>query len=176
MKTWISYDPSTGVIRQVSAGDTAPVIDALETIEAAEPINPREWRVVDGALQPYTPPPPTLDQVKAAKNAEINAARLSANRGTFTFQGKEIACDELSRSDIDGANGIITLTGALPAGWPGGWKTVDNDYVAIPTVAVWTQFYAAMVAQGTANFTKAQTLKAQVAAATTAAEVEAVTW
>jgi hypothetical protein len=118
----------------------------------------------------------SLQSAKAAKNAEINAARLSANRSTFTFSGKAIACDELSRSDIDGAHGIILMTGALPPGWPGGWKAVDNTYVAIPDVATWGAFYAAMVSQGMANFAKAQTLKAQLAAAATIAEVEVLQW
>lgn len=118
----------------------------------------------------------TLAQVKAQKNAEINTARLAANRTTFTFGGKAIACDELSRGDIDGVNGIVTLTGALPPGWPGGWKAVDNSVVLIPDVLTWTLFYGAMVAQGTANFNHAQALKATLAAATTIAEVEAIQW
>jgi hypothetical protein len=120
--------------------------------------------------------PRTLADLKLTKNAEINAARLAANRGTFTFAGKQIACDELSRSDIDGFNGIVSLTGTLPPDWIGFWKTADNDYLAIPDVATWTGLYAAMVAQGQANFAHSQALKAALAAAATAAEVEAIVW
>lgn len=118
--------------------------------------------------------PCTLDDLKAAKNAAINAARLKANQSYFTFAGKQIATDPLSRSDIDGAHGIIVATGALPPGWPGGWKAMDNTICPIPDVPTWLAFYGAMVAQGTANFAHAQALKAQLAAATTPAEVEAV--
>lgn len=119
---------------------------------------------------------PTLEELKAAKNIEINAARFSANQGTFTHGGKTFACDLLSRGDIDGVNGEVALTGALPANFPGAWKAVDNTYFMIPDVATWTQFYQSMVATGTANFLHAQQLKAQLAAATTAEDVAAIVW
>lgn len=118
--------------------------------------------------------PRTLEQVKRAADQRINAARLQANQTSFTYLGKEIAADPLSRSDIDAINGEVANTGAFPAGWPGGWKCIDNTYVAITTVDDWKAFYTAMVNQGLVNFAHAQTLKAQIAAATTFAEVEAV--
>lgn len=118
----------------------------------------------------------SLAEAKAAKNLEINASRLAANTSYFTFNGKQIAVDALSRSDIDASNGIISLTGALPGGWPGAWKAMDNTYVAIPDIATWTAFYAAMVTQGTANFVYSQQLKAALAAATTLEQVDAIYW
>lgn len=121
-------------------------------------------------------PGPDLAALKAKKNAEINEARLAANFSTFTHTGKAIACDQLSRSDIDGTNGYVSLYGELPAGWPGGWKAVDNTYVPITTVDEWKAFYASMFAAGSANFAKAQALKAQIADATTAEQVAAITW
>jgi hypothetical protein len=117
-----------------------------------------------------------LEKARELKNAEINAARLTANRSTFEFAGKPISCDELSRGDIDGVNGIVSLLGAMPPDWPGAWKAADNTYVPIPDVATWTAFYGAMVAQGTANFAHAQALKALLALATTAEEIDAITW
>lgn len=120
--------------------------------------------------------PRTLDQIKAAKNDQINAARLAANRRGFMFAGKLISTDELSRSDIDGTNGTVTLTGDFPAGWPGVWKTEDNSYVPIPDIETWKQFYAAMSAQGSSNFATSQALKAQLALAETIEQVEAVAW
>lgn len=118
--------------------------------------------------------PRTLADLKSAKNGAINAARLKANQSHFMFAGKQIAVDPLSRSDIDAAHGAILMLGAMPGGWPGGWKTMDNSIVPIADLATWGQFYGAMVAQGTANFAHAQALKAQLAAATTPEEVEAV--
>lgn len=119
-------------------------------------------------------PPVDLADLKARKNAAINAARLKANQSHFVFMGKQIAVDPLSRSDIDAAHGAILMLGALPGGWPGGWKAMDNSIVPIADLATWGQFYGAMVAQGTANFTRAQALKAQLAVATTAEQVAAV--
>lgn len=122
------------------------------------------------------PRPASITELKIFKNAEINNARLAANRSTFTHAGKAIACDELSRGDIEGTSGFVTLYGGMPPGWPGGWKAVDNTYVAIPDVTAWKAFYASMYAAGIANFTKAQTLKAQIAAATTPEQVAAIVW
>lgn len=139
----------------------------------AMPPRPSEHHQFNYATKQWEDPR-TLDGLKAAKNAAINAARLRANQSHFTFAGKQIAADPLSRSDIDGAHGIIVATGALPPGWPGGWKAMDNTICPILDVQTWLAFYGAMVAQGTANFAHAQALKAQLAAATTPAEVEAV--
>lgn len=119
---------------------------------------------------------PSIDTLKAAKNAEINAVRLAANTATFTHNGKTISCDPLSRGDIDGVNGYVALYGALPPGFPGAWKAVDNTWLPIADVEAWKLFYAAMVAQGAANFAHAQDLKLRLAAATTADEVAAIVW
>lgn len=118
--------------------------------------------------------PRTLADLKAAKNHAINLARAAANSGHFVFQGHRIAADPLSRSDIDAAHGAILMTQALPPGWPGGWKSMENDFVPITTVAQWAQFYGTMVATGTANFNHAQALKTQLAAAQTPEAVDAV--
>lgn len=121
-------------------------------------------------------PQSDISALKAEKNEEINAARLAANRSTFSFAGKLIACDELSRSDIDGVNGYVAITGELPPNWPGAWKAVDNTYVPISTVVVWRSFYSAMVAAGNAHFAKSQALKEALAAATTEAQIRAISW
>lgn len=117
-----------------------------------------------------------LSDMKLAKNAQINASRMAANQGTFTYAGKEIAADPLARGDIDAINGIVSLIQALPAGWPGFWKCADNSYLPISDVPTWIAFYGALVEQGQVNFARSQVLKAQLAAATTLAEIEAVSW
>lgn len=121
-------------------------------------------------------PEKSLDELKADKNEQINAARMAANLSTFPFMGKRIQCDELSRGDIDAIQGKVARTGELPGNFPGAWKTLDNDYVAIPDAATWDAFYDAMIDQGTANFQKAQALKAQLAGAQTLEEVAAIAW
>jgi hypothetical protein len=117
-----------------------------------------------------------LADVKAAQKLAINLARAAANQTSFTYLGKEIAVDQLSRSDIEGTNGYITANNTFPYGWPDGWKAMDNSFVTIMDVATWKEFYAAMVNQGTANFLKAQSLKTAIDVATTIPEVEAIVW
>ena len=117
-----------------------------------------------------------LVQLRITKDREINAERLAANSSFFTYLGKKIACDSLSRLDIDGANGYITLNGALPSYWPGGWKAMDNTYVPIRTVEEWSSFYTAMYNQGLMNFAKAQQLKEAIKNASKIEEIRKINW
>jgi hypothetical protein len=128
------------------------------------------------ALTPPPPEPPTLAELKSLKNAEINTARLNANQTYFLYQGHQVACDPLSRSDIDGINGYVATRGEMPPNWVGGWKAIDNSIIFIPDVPTWNAFYDSMIAQGQANFAKSEGLKAQLAAATTAEQVSAINW
>ncbi|TCS35808.1 uncharacterized protein DUF4376 [Paucimonas lemoignei] len=122
------------------------------------------------------PPPPTLEDIKAAKNAEINAARLAANSSTFEHAGKVFACDVLSRSDIDGTANHIALFGNFPPEFPGGWKAVDNSILQMASVDDFKAFFKSMTARGTENFNHAQLLKQQIAAAVTPEQVQAISW
>jgi hypothetical protein len=135
-----------------------------------------EMMVKAGTVVPYEAPALEVDQLKAAKNAEINVERAAANTSSFDHGGKTFSCDQLSRSDIDGVNGYVALYGALPPGFPGAWKAVDNTYLPIADVDAWKVFYTAMVAKGAANFAHAQELKAHLAAATTPEAVAAIIW
>ena len=117
-----------------------------------------------------------LNDTKITKNLEINSERLKANNSWFVFLDSRIACDQLSREDIQGVNGHVSNTGSLPDSWPGGWKRMDNGYVPIVSVEMWKMFYAAMVNQGMTNFQKAQALKQRVIEATTVQEVAAINW
>ncbi|MBT9493860.1 MAG: DUF4376 domain-containing protein [Paucibacter sp.] len=120
--------------------------------------------------------PRTLEQAREAKREQINTWRIAATRAGFTFDGRLVSTDELGRSDIDGTNGTVALTGEFPSGWPGYWKAEDNTLIQIPDIPTWKAFYGAMAAKGAANFATSQGLKAQLAAAQTKAEVEAVAW
>ena len=117
-----------------------------------------------------------LVAVKAAKNLQINLWRAAANQSHFTYSGKQIACDALSRSDIDAVANSIALTGGFPAGFPGAWKAMDNSYVAIPDVDAFKAMHAAMTMQGTINFGHSQDLKAALAAANTVDQIDAIVW
>jgi hypothetical protein len=118
----------------------------------------------------------SIDPIKATKNEQINAWRASANLSTFPYNGKEIACDALSRSDIDGVANHIALFGTFPEGFPGAWKATDNTLIPMADIEAFKAMYAAMTAQGTANFSHSQELKAALAAATTQEEITAIVW
>lgn len=113
---------------------------------------------------------------KTAKNMQINEWRGQANQTSFTHAGKQIACDPLSRSDIDAVASSIALTGTFPASFPGAWKAMDNSYIVLANVAAFKAMYASMTAQGTANFARSQSLKTALAGAATIAQVNAIQW
>lgn len=119
---------------------------------------------------------PDLLALKTAKNAEINRWRAEENFTAFPHAGKSIACDALSRSDIDGVANQISLSGNFPTGFPMAWKAVDNTYIMLPDAAAFTDMYSSMTTQGSANFDHAQNLKAALATATTPEEIAAIVW
>ena len=165
--TMPAHDPATQRVVEV-----APVEEGGKWRQAFEVVQLTHEELAQRAADAVA----ALDAARDAKNADINAARLAANFSTFTHGGKVFACDQLSRSDIDGTNGYVALYSALPVGWLGGWKAVDNTYTAIADVAAWKAFYSSMFAVGNANFAHAQALKAQLASAQTLADVEAIQW
>jgi hypothetical protein len=124
----------------------------------------------------WVEPAPDLTQAKLDKNLQINSWRSLANKSTFTHLGKTIACDDLSRSDIDAVAGSVSLNGAFPTGFPGAWKATDNSYLLLPDLASFKAMYSSMTAQGTANFQHSQTLKTALAAATTLDQINAIVW
>jgi hypothetical protein len=131
-----------------------------------------KWTLVDFADEVLSD---MLARAKADKGKYINQCRYNANFTSFNFEGKSIACDQLSRSDIESTNAQIMKHAALPTGWPGGWKAIDNTYVIIDTIEKWNSFYDAMYATGMANFAKAQQLKAQLDVATLET-VDSINW
>lgn len=127
--------------------------------------------------------PPTAQDIaaefaaaKTAKNNQINEWRATANQTTFPHAGKLVACDALSRSDIDAVANSIALTGAFPAGFPGAWKATDNSYIPLPDVDAFKDMHASMTMQGTINFGRSQTLKQEVELATTVGQINNIQW
>lgn len=119
---------------------------------------------------------PSLIDLKREKNIEIDEWRAAANASTFPYGGKLIACDALSRSDIDGVANHVALFGQFPEGWPGGWKATDKTMLPLDDINAFRAMYAAMTAQGTANFNRSQELKERLVAAETLDEINAIRW
>jgi hypothetical protein len=173
-----------GLIRPVHALDVTTATYKVETVTAPDFefvggqyswTSEFGWAVFDSeAVSARTAE--ELAVAKAAKREEINRARLAANRTSFSFMGKDIAVDDVSRSDIDGVSDQVLLTGSFPAGFPNAWKAMDNTYVAIPDIDTWRAFVTAMTTQGALNFGRAQQRKAEIDAATTVEQVNAIAW
>jgi hypothetical protein len=109
----VGLDPSHGFIPGVWGRDTHYVKDG---VAREYPPNPNPSLYVFSLDAEQWVDPRSIDDLKAAKNDAINAARAAANSSTFTFQGKQIAVDALSRSDIDAAHGAILMLQAMPPG------------------------------------------------------------
>lgn len=148
------------------AGITAVALPDASTVSAGYTYNGNAF------LAPVV----DLTALKTQKNLQINAWRMAANLSTFPYAGKQIACDDLSRSDIDAVAGSISLTGSFPPGFPNAWKATDNTMISVPDIATFKAIYSAMTAQGTANFTHSQALKTALAAANTQADIDAIIW
>lgn len=117
-----------------------------------------------------------LSDERAAVNERINLGRERANFHFFPFRGKRIACDRLSRSDIDGTSMYISQFGQFPPDWIGFWKAMDNTYVSLTTVEDWKEFIKAIFDQGQINFKHAQKLKTIMATTRDLAEMRALSW
>lgn len=159
---------------QMEQGDdsTHYIVSGVPTLL---PSRPDDFHVFDWATKQWEDPR-TLVDLKLACTRRINTARLLANQSGFIHMGKLIATDPLSRSDIDGINGYVTLYGDLPENWAGAWKAEDNTYLPISNLDEWKAFYASMVAAGNMNFAISEQLKAALALADTPVEIEVIVW
>jgi hypothetical protein len=119
-----------------------------------------------------------IEQLRAERNAAINAWKLEANNTYFEFADEQISFKDSDRIEIQAVHNWVTLTNTMPtwADWPGAWKAISNRWVPLPDVETWKAFTLAIAERGTAHFKRAQQLKATLAAAATPAEIEAIIW
>lgn len=158
--------------------DVLPAPDGLDPfahyVDDAEfiPIPPRPsaFHVFDYTIKNWLDAR-TLEDHKAAKWAEIRAARDAAEFGGFTWDGSAFDSDPMSQSRIQGAAQLAQLSPAFSVDW----TLADNNVRTLTgpeMIAVGVELGVHVSAQHAA----ARTLRAQILAATTAAEVEAVVW
>lgn len=166
----VQYDPAVsdhiegeyrGDLFYVDAGAPVPF-----------PMRPSPVHVFDFEAKSWIDPR-SLDEVKAQRRSRITERRMAEDL-RFPWAGKWYQADTDSWKQITGVHGWVTANGALPPWFPGFWKAEDNTYTPIPDVTTWWDFYGAALARGSQNFVHAETLKSQVAAATSIEEVEAV--
>ncbi len=124
---------------------------------------------------PDTGPVKTLAELKAEKQFEITAARNGAEMAGFQYLGETFDSDMLSVQRIGIA--AQAANAAIAAGQPFalGWGAKNNVIVNM-TAAQVAGMPVALATAAVALHEKSRLLKAQIEAATTAAEVEAVVW
>lgn len=125
-------------------------------------------------LQGYAPTKP-LDELKEEKRVEINKARDEAEQGGFEYMGKVFDSDEISCLRMSCAAQAMAL---MPVSEPEQtitWTCQDNSTIDL-TAAELLGLVAALAQWSNTCHEKATALKAQIDAATTNAEVEAVKW
>lgn len=183
MSQYVIADEMTGrVLGFVDQDDTPDPVEGCLIVENPAPVAhypeaPTETsvlRMVDGVLT--WSETASLEELRIAKRAEITRHRLEADADHFVYQDKQIRTADKDMIDLFSTNGYVALFGEFDPSWPGGWKTIDNTYLPIATVDEWKLFYKAMYLTGISNFRKSQQLKARIDAATTAEELNSITW
>ena len=153
-------------------------------------INGNSMRAVDSAddciagevfheqLPTPWPPAPELADAQAAQSAAIDQAYAAAVTADISFT-TAAGVTAMFQADADSQSVLsVSLQGYERAGSvPDGffWKSANNDKVPF-TLADLGALDKAMLDRGWVAFQKKTTLKAAIAAATTVAAVQAITW
>lgn len=124
-------------------------------------------------LKEFLPQKP-LAELKSEKRAEINKARDEAEQGGFEYMGKVFDSDPISCQRISCAAQAISL---VPASEENKivWTCQDNTTIEL-TAAELSGLVVALSQWSISCHTKASELKAQIDAAKTAEELEAIVW
>lgn len=155
-------------------GEEYLVHPSWEWMDAPDEVQ-RGWVVDDG--QVLEPELPTLDQVKAAQRAAIEAARDAAELDGFTYLGKPIDTDR------DSVLRILTAASAAQAAIAAGqgeafsldWTCADDTTLTMTAEEV-AAMPLALAQQKNTLHQAARTKKASIAAAASRAAVRAITW
>jgi hypothetical protein len=115
--------------------------------------------------------PRTLQDIKDVQWALIKQSRTRAEYSGFTWDGSIFDSDAVSQNRITGAVTLAQLSSSFTIDW-----TLQNNTVRTLSQTDMLQVGAALGVHVQTQFTKGQALRAQIDAATTVAEVEAVVW
>ena len=133
--------------------------------EPYEDISEAQTAAISGYFAPMT-----LDEAKAAKRAEIAAARFAAETGGIVVGGAEIRTDRESQAMITGA----ALKAIQDAEYTCSWKA-DAGFVELSAPQI-LAIADAVRAHVQSCFDRERALLALIDAAGTPEDLEAVTW
>ena len=113
-----------------------------------------------------------LDEAKAAKLEEINAARKAFEAGGFELGEMHIRTDEKTRSVISAGMQEVRND---PTYTINDWRMQDGSFVDLIAAQI-TAIYEATLAHVGSAFTTQRIYDEAIATATTSEEVDAITW
>lgn len=115
---------------------------------------------------------PSLEDIKATRNIYVNNCKDVACYMPIAYNGYEWQADSRSQSLLSSAI-LLAQIGVAPA--PSTWRSLDN--IDVPVDLDFLKGLAgAMAYQTQQAYAKSWTLKAQIAAASTAEAVNAIDW
>ena len=171
--------PADFIARQAGPGESF--------LEVTTGVDDTSHYIADGALVPiparpgnhhtfdYTAKqwidPRTLSDLQVAKWEQIKRARANAEFGGFTWDGSPFDSDAISQSRIQGAVQLAAMAPGFTIDW-----TLANNSVRNLSAADLAAVGVALGLHVGTQHDKARVLRAQIEAATTADEVDAVTW
>ena len=125
--------------------------------------------------EPTSPPPPTLDEVKAVKRVELMAARDQLIAAGFDWNGHHYPLSPELSSDM-----LIKLTAMQmlppPPEYVYQWKDTTGVYRGIGNTEAFKAFCAAALGYGEALFARERMLQELVEAAENVEAVQAISW
>ena len=129
------------------------------------------WKVVAGELQALPEPVVSLENLKLRKWRVMKLARDAEEFGGLVFQGNTYDTDALSQQRIQGASQLATLDAITEIDW----TTADNTTVTLTKADV-INLGVTLGAHITTAHERGRIVRQQIEAATTEAELEAITW
>ena len=112
---------------------------------------------------------PTLEEVRAKQIGIIEAAYIAEKEAPITYAG------HVFQADAGSVELMTQVASALPAGAGIGWYDINNIEVPLTDVQ-FAELRGSILMRGQPLFKKRRTLKDAIAAATTVAGVEAISW
>ncbi len=163
------YDGSYVVEKNGMPYHVTPGMPDFEAIDTYAKAHPED-------VQPEaTPPPPTLEEVKAAKRAEINAERDRREQAGFPYMGTVFDSDPISAQRLTVAANTALMAKMANSPFSITWTTQGNTQIILDADEMMGTL-PALAANANALQEQATALKARVDAAATVDEVNAIGW
>lgn len=123
-----------------------------------------------GPIAPYVPPEPDVPALKAARAHEVDGRRDAAIHADITVHEAPWQCRPVDLDNLRDA--LLHRSEAVPPGTV--WRDADNADHPVTDWVFLTAIHAAWSLRKSACYAHAWALKAQIAAASTPAGVEAI--